>query len=249
MTRLPICRILHETGPHSGVWNMAVDEALLESAAERGVCTVRVYRWSEPTLSLGYFQSAESVRADPTLRGLPVVRRLSGGGAILHHHEVTYSCVVPAAQRLVSRPPELYALVHSAIFGVLRRRGFPVQFRGDIENSAGEPFLCFGRGDRNDLLLHGQKILGSAQRRRRGTILQHGSLILHRSAFAPQFAGLCDLHPTGNVDALSDELQHALADLFGEQILTSDLSAEEITLARLLASRSYGDSPNTQPQR
>lgn len=249
MTRFPTCRILHETEPHSGAWNMAVDEALLESAAESGLCTVRVYRWSEPTLSLGYFQSADSVRADPTLGSLPAVRRLSGGGAILHHHELTYSCVVPSAQRVVSTPPELYALVHGAIVEILRRRGFPVQFRGDIENSASEPFLCFGRGDRNDLLLHGQKILGSAQRRRRGTILQHGSLILRRSAFAPQFAGLCDLHPSGNVDELSDELHYALASLFGEQILTSDLSADELTLARHLASRSYGEPTEADSER
>ena len=82
-------RLLVDVPAHSGVWNMAMDETLLESAASEGVGTVRVYRWELPTVSLGYFQKNE---LDESLTHLPRVRRLTGGGAILHHHEISKIC-------------------------------------------------------------------------------------------------------------------------------------------------------------
>ena len=75
---------------------MAVDEALLESAVSQDICTLRWYRWKEPTISLGYFQSNETEVQNDTWKDLPRVRRLSGGGAILHHYELTYSFAIPA---------------------------------------------------------------------------------------------------------------------------------------------------------
>ncbi|HEY1784986.1 MAG TPA: lipoate--protein ligase family protein, partial [Pirellulales bacterium] len=83
------CRLLVDA-PASGAWNMAVDEALVDDAAERGTCWLRFYGWSEPTLSLGYFQGhAERLVHRPS-RHCPLVRRASGGGAILHDAEITY---------------------------------------------------------------------------------------------------------------------------------------------------------------
>ncbi len=75
--------------PAPGAWNMAVDEALLEDAALERRCWLRFYRWQEPTLSLGYFQSYADRRQHPASSGCPAVRRTSGGGAILHDAEVT----------------------------------------------------------------------------------------------------------------------------------------------------------------
>ena len=78
---------------------MAVDEVLLEAAAADGQCTLRFYRWEEPTLSLGYFQTyADRWQHEPS-RDAAVVRRTSGGGAILHDAELTYSFAVPAIIR------------------------------------------------------------------------------------------------------------------------------------------------------
>src|SRR5437764_13503633 len=78
-----------------GPTNMAADEAMLESASERGVASLRFYTWTEPTLSLGYFQSSEA-RTLPNLAPLAWVRRSTGGAGIVHHHELTYSFALPA---------------------------------------------------------------------------------------------------------------------------------------------------------
>src|SRR5947208_968494 len=78
----------------AGAWQMAADEVMLEAAVE-GVTSFRVYRWSEATLSLGYFQSAAARLADPLLASLPYVRRASGGAALVHDRELTYALALP----------------------------------------------------------------------------------------------------------------------------------------------------------
>jgi len=184
-----------EPAPQSGVRNMALDEALLEAALEQGQCAVRWYRWNSATVSLGYFQKSEAAAAIPRLNGLPVVRRLTGGGAILHHHEWTYSCAVPPDHPLAQTPLQIYERVHERIIAALAERGVSSTFRGSSLSHAEGEFLCFRRGDPRDVVLNGQKIVGSAQRRRRGAVLQHGSLLLRRSDYAPEFPGVLDLVP------------------------------------------------------
>ncbi len=88
-TKLPDADIIVDELPYSGVFNMSMDAALLQLAAERDQSVVRIYQWSEPTVSLGYFQGSGHAVESP-FPGLPVVRRLSGGGAILHDQEITY---------------------------------------------------------------------------------------------------------------------------------------------------------------
>lgn len=200
MSLLPECRLLLETEPNSGAWNMAVDEALLETAVAEERATFRWYRWSEPTLSLGYFQNLKEIEAEPRWAGLPKVRRLTGGGAILHHHEWTYSLVIPAKLAIVRRPEDLYDVVHEAIVDCLRRCGYPATIRGKTRSHSPEPFLCFSRSDSHDVVLAGHKILGSAQRRRKGAILQHGSLLVRSSPTTPEHLGLTDLVPSGSLD-------------------------------------------------
>ncbi|HUG91443.1 MAG TPA: hypothetical protein VML55_11445 [Planctomycetaceae bacterium] len=185
-------RILIDPQPSTGAWNMAVDEVLLEAAIERNAMSVRWYGWREATVSLGYFQQ-EAANRSPGLAALPVVRRLTGGGAILHHRELTYSCALPAGHALARDPLRLYDAVHRAIIAVLAVQGVRADLRGAAAVGGHEPFLCFGRGDPRDVLVGGYKVLGSAQRRRRGAVLQHGSLLLEASQFAPIFPGLNDL--------------------------------------------------------
>lgn len=168
---------------------MAIDESLLLAAVE-GACAVRFYEWDAATVSLGHFQSAEDV--PPPLRELPVVKRLSGGGAILHHHELTYSCALTAAHPLAREPGLLYEQVHQAIIGVLWRFGIDGELRGAAA-FADKPFLCFARGDARDVVIGPHKIIGSAQRRRQGAVLQHGSILLERSPHAPDFPGIREL--------------------------------------------------------
>ncbi len=99
------CRlIVHPPSP--GAWNMAVDEALLMDAVENGVATLRFYQWSEPTLSLGYFQRYSDREQHAASRKCAVVRRQSGGGAILHDRELTYSLMLPAGSPLTRHAPD-----------------------------------------------------------------------------------------------------------------------------------------------
>jgi lipoate-protein ligase A len=193
---------------------MAVDETLLDSAAA-GLCTVRWYRWEQATLSLGYFQAPETALEDSRLRNLPTVRRLSGGGAIVHHHELTYSCAVPAEHPLAANPRRLYSAVHERIIGVLGEFGFAAALRGTSTSSRNAEYLCFGRMDDFDVVMGNHKVLGSAQRRRKGAVLQHGSLVLERSEWAPRFPGVfeCGGHSV-SLPNLLQRLAVAVAGLF-----------------------------------
>jgi hypothetical protein len=138
----------------------------------------------------------------------PVVRRPSGGGAILHDRELTYSVALPATHALARNPDALYCVVHHAIVDILRpllneaaaRWSLKIRDRGEFRPPSEEPFLCFQRTARGDGVLTDTrqpgtnvKILGSAQRRLRGAILQHGSLLLETSPAAPELPGLSNL--------------------------------------------------------
>lgn len=221
MSPLP-CRLIFEA-PAAGTWNMAVDEALLAAAADEGNATLRFYTWSEPTLSLGYFQPHAERTAHAASGSCPVVRRPSGGGAIVHDRELTYALSLPAGHPLAQSAQRLYTAVHTAVIETLEHwlapgSGEPSARRlvmvcnreqqgqrhgGDAAaQTSGEPFLCFERRANGDVILtgpdcdhdsRGHKILGSAQRRRQGALLQHGSLLLATSRAAPQLPGLSDL--------------------------------------------------------
>lgn len=181
--------------PRPGAWNMAFDEALLDAAAQRGEILLRIYRWAEPTLSLGHFQKTPPADLPDSLAVLPRVRRLSGGGAILHHHEWTYGLTVPKSHPLAVRPETLYEAVHGWLIAALALCGVESRMRGLTAVGTDADFLCFRRGDPRDVVVAGRKVIGSAQRRRRGAVLQHGSVLLTRSAFAPDLLGLRDLVP------------------------------------------------------
>lgn len=233
----PGCRLIVDP-PASGAWNMAVDEVLLE-AALLGTCSVRCYQWSEATLSLGYFQPAAEAQS-PQWVETPAVRRLSGGGAILHDRELTYSFGLPATHPLARNPRDLYEIVHQQVIELLAEHGAAVAPRGVTKSELKSEFLCFARGDDFDLVHSGFKVLGSAQRRRQGTVLQHGSLVLHRSPQALMFPGLCDL---AQITLGADSLAMALAVRIGRSLLGpiehGALTAEERMRAEMLVRERY----------
>ncbi len=183
------CRLLVDP-PSGGAWQMAVDEALLESAASQGTTTLRFYQWAEPTLSLGYFQRYEERQSHRASRDCAVVRRQTGGGAILHDLELTYSLALPVAHPLASDATRLYRSAHDALLAALARFEVEATLCGGAKAAEPEPFLCFQRRSTGDVLMGESKICGSAQRRRRGAILQHGSLLLERSEAAPELPGI-----------------------------------------------------------
>lgn len=188
------CRLILDDAA-AGAWNMAVDEVLWDWAAQENGCVWRFYRWQEPTLSLGYFQQWDDRRQHPASRNCPVVRRPSGGGAILHDRELTYSFALPATHAWARRHALLYTAVHRTLIETLADWGVQASLCGAEGNPGREghspqPFLCFQRRACGDVLVGGTKVAGSAQRRSRGAILQHGSVLLARSPAAPELAGL-----------------------------------------------------------
>lgn len=244
MTRLPKLRLMIEPAPQSGAWNMAVDEVLLQSAIDDGLATLRWYTWREPTVSLGYFQRDDELLSDPRLVRLPRVRRLSGGGTLVHDRELTYSLALPASQRLFERPTELYRLVHLAFVDAFQNRGVALNLRGTTVKQSTEPVLCFSREDEHDLVLGRHKVLGSAQRRRRGAVLQHGGLLLGASMVTPELPGISDLIPAADLTNVAADVEAILTEQFADHVLVDGLTAREIEQAGNLAAVGGRDETN-----
>jgi lipoate-protein ligase A len=182
-------RLIHDAAAN-GVENMARDEALLHTVGDGAAPpTLRFYEWSPPTVSLGYFQPFAHFEALPPPAGeLAVVRRQTGGGAILHDQELTYSLTFPIDHPLVSRGTrKLYEIVHQSLISLIQTANPPSEsdslvFSGQTDDSgaAKGPFFCFERRHRLDVLIGGDKLAGSAQRRSRKAVLQHGSIVVAR---------------------------------------------------------------------
>ena len=191
------CLLLNDP-PGPGPWNMAVDEALLQWSAASERCVCRFYAWAEPTLSLGYFQNYDQRDQHTASRQCTAVRRLTGGGAILHDKELTYSLVVPRSHPWAARRDQLYRDVHGALVAAWAGQGIDAAVIDATGAGQGRaPFLCFQRRSPGDVVLGPHKIAGSAQRRRSGAVLQHGSVLLRRSPAAPELPGLDDLAGQG----------------------------------------------------
>ncbi len=194
----PTLRVVHDP-PQAGAVNMATDEALLGRVG-RGDSppTLRLYQWTPPTISLGYFQKYTDYELLPPPAGeLAVVRRQTGGGAILHDRELTYSLALPLGHFLLDGGPnELYAQAHDVVIACLARMGIEA-WRGcetDASTAARGPFFCFARRHCYDVLIGDDKVAGSAQRRTRDALLQHGSIVCQRQ-FEQQPAATTEFEP------------------------------------------------------
>jgi lipoate-protein ligase A len=228
---------------------MALDEALLESAEQEGAAWLRFYSWKEPTLSLGYFQRHTARQLHPASANCCLIRRTSGGGAILHDRELTYSIALPHAHPLARRPEQLYQAAHNSLIETLADLGTIATLHdcahsGTSPNKTptAEPFLCFQRRVPGDVLIGQHKIAGSAQRRHRGAVLQHGSVLLARSPFAPELPGIADL--TGvplEANRLSDLWRPRLSYHLGVQIQDSAPSKDMLSKAADICRQKFAD--------
>jgi lipoate-protein ligase A len=240
---LNACRLIIDP-PAEGAWNMALDEALLESAQNDGVATLRFYSWHEPTLSLGYFQPHADRRLHSASSGCVLVRRASGGGAILHDRELTYSIALPQNHPLAIRAEMLYRAVHESLVETLAELGLSATLHERSDKPHGppaeKPFLCFQRREPGDVLIGPHKIAGSAQRRQRGAVLQHGSVLLARSRFAPELPGIADLISVGvEIDQLRKLWRPRLAMRLETNCHQSSLPDSLLTAAREIAQRKF----------
>lgn len=236
------CRLIVDEAC-DGAWNMAVDEVLLGTSAERGEPCLRFYRWATPTVSLGYFQPLAQKQAHTTAANCLVVRRPTGGGAIVHDAELTYSFCVPRGHALAADAMTLYRAIHGSLIAALDDLSVQAEL-SEADSGVSpedEPFLCFQRRAKGDVLVRGTKIGGSAQRRPDAAILQHGSVLLHASPAAPELPGIAEL--TGRAidpQELIDAWTPRIAERLGVSFQAEAYNKAEIDAANQLVESRYG---------
>lgn len=238
---MPDCRLLLDS-PADGAWNMAVDEVLLMHAAREGGWSLRFYAWSEATVSLGYFQPINDRQCHAASKHCPVVRRPSGGGAIVHDRELTYSLAAPIG-RAADAGRRLYRLLHAALAQMLYDLGIEARLcpaASSLDGPRG-PFLCFQRRADGDVLLGNAKLIGSAQRRFQNAVLQHGSLLLDASPAAPELPGVESL---SGVRLTDDQWRARVGDAIAAALelrpTISLLTDDEHNQAQALSREKYG---------
>jgi lipoyl(octanoyl) transferase len=169
--------VYHDLASRSAAMNMAIDEALLESAA---VPSIRFYRWESPALSFGYFGRFADVADKASERDL--VRRWTGGGIVFHGEDLTYSVVIPANDPVFAESSmSIYENVHRALGKALLEAGQRATVAGVDDpgfhvNATGYNGLCFANPVRADVMIGSRKVAGAAQRRTRAGLLQQGSV-------------------------------------------------------------------------
>jgi len=172
---------LLKTGLADGATNMAIDEAILWAVAEgESRPTLRFYGWQPPCLSIGYSRSMEGeVDVDRCREsGIGLVRRPTGGRAILHANELTYSVVAPQAEpRVAGGVIESYRRLSAGLVAGLRALGLAVA-QAETANDKGKSAACFDAPSSYEITMGGKKLVGSAQVRKKRVVLQHGSLPL-----------------------------------------------------------------------
>lgn len=257
--------------PAPGAWNMAVDEAIARAhAAGQTPPTLRFYAWAPAALSLGYFQrAAEEVdRAALARAGVDLVRRPTGGRAILHDREVTYSVVI-SSHLLPGDVISTYRTIAGGLLAGLRRLGAPVELSGgpsgggpvDRPAAGGESAACFDAPSWYELVCGGRKLVGSAQTRSHGVILQHGAIPVRLDADAlfallrvppearPRLAAALaakatDLARVLGREPAAAEVQAALTagfeEALGVEFSPGRLTREEVDLAEKLRRSKYG---------
>jgi lipoate-protein ligase A len=191
--------VYHDIASRSAALNMAIDEALLETAK---VPTIRFYKWDHPALSFGYFGKFADVANHSSERDL--VRRWTGGGIVFHGDDLTYSIVIPAsASAFAESSRSIYDEIHNALRAALIVTGHDVELAEGRDAALRRPRTaqravptndCFANPVRADVLSNGRKIAGAAQRRTRRGLLQQGSIqdVDLPNEFEDQFANeLC----------------------------------------------------------
>ncbi len=167
-------------GPKSGYENMAIDEAILIGLNRKvSMPTLRVYEWNSPTLSLGCFQKADTIIKKCSTAGIPFVRRITGGRAVLHADEITYSIVCDENEPLFREGISgAYRIITRCLLTAFREIGVPA----DMHSYRGKDFRCkktscFHSPSRYEIIINNRKLVGSSQRRFKSAFLQHGSIL------------------------------------------------------------------------
>ncbi len=237
---------------------MAIDQAVVESVDRTAKPTLRFYSWNQPALSLGYFQHLADRDQHGASTKIDCVRRSTGGGAIIHHHELTYSLSVPNPSSAAGPRIDLYQRTHQCLVDAIGEFGIrlapfrslpPVSGTPIPSERNPDPFLCFQRRTDEDLIIGGYKVVGSAQRKSRSSVLQHGSVLLQASEFAPELPGINDLSPA-KIDAgeLAERVAKRLAVELDLDWVADELNEAEQTRSHEIVRERFGN-PRWQTRR
>lgn len=210
---------LLDTGALPARLNMGIDLALLELHAQGlSPATLRFYQWSPPAISLGYFQRRHGINLAACRKmGLDIVRRATGGHAVLHGNDLTYSVIAGALDRVPRKLVAAYELLSGGLQAGFRLMDIETE-RGNENLPATHTDACFMRFALGDLLHKGKKFVGSAQAWKGSSLMQHGSIILE-----PQVESWVSLLAGKNSDVA--ELRH--------QLISRTSSLAEITGSRV----------------
>jgi len=249
---------LIDSGPCSASYNMALDEAVataVRQAAQRP--TLRLYGWDKASVSLGCFQDISGIDLSYcNKRGISIVRRPTGGRAVLHDRELTYSFSIRT-----DRPPfskgllDSYRRIGSALLLALSRSGISSEARKERERGrvlAGSP-LCFRSSSLGEILADRRKVAGSAQKRWSDGLLQQGSIpyshnleemsrvfgVEETAAMGAQVAGIMEMAPGLNEEEFKGILREAFEETFGIRFVQSRPSPAEVSLSRVLEREKY----------
>jgi lipoate-protein ligase A len=214
-----------ETGSNPGAWNMALDETLLTNLVDHDTPILRLYGWQPPCVSIGYFQSMEEEVdvLNCSNMGVDMVRRITGGGAVLHEFELTYTFIT---KNYPANILESYELICEPVVLCLNRLG---------HNAKYVPL--------NDIVMDNMKVSGNAQTRKINTLLQHGTILLDvdvekmfsmlkvpSEKIKDKMIDDVKARVTGinrSFEDVASNLKESFAEIFGSQIITDTLSSKE----------------------
>jgi lipoate-protein ligase A len=252
-----------DTGPCSASYNMALDEAIAIAVRQDSEPpTLRVYGWIVPSVSIGCFQPAVDVDVEYCLKNhIPIVRRPTGGRAILHGNEITYSFSVKTTSGLFSRGLlDSYKKISAAIGLALATVGLSPELKLMRETRRSLPAsdrsrnpLCFRSISFGEVAINGKKVVGSAQKRWSDSLLQQGSIpflvdkdeitrIFRLNTFQEikeSMIGLKEIDPELPYERFKGAVRSSFEETFDARFVPSSLSSEEISLASELETKKY----------
>lgn len=269
-------RLIIEDESRSGAANMAVDQAIaLACAAGESLPTLRFYRWQPPAISLGRHQPlADLDQAAAVARGYEIVRRSTGGRAILHTDELTYSVAAPADEpHIKGGVMDAYLRLSNALVAGLHNLGIRVdKAPGDVRTRADVSAACFEVPSAYEITAGGRKLMGSAQSRRAKYMLQHGSLPLagdiarlidvlalpaeeatilreqlrERACTLAQALGVAEDAPVVQFDHVAQAIAQGFRDALGLTLKPGQLTPDEVRTSARLIREQYANPEWTQ---
>lgn len=257
---IDIWRVI-DSGPCRSSYNMALDEAIA-MAVKKGNSppTLRIYEWDIPSVSIGYFQRMSDIDIEYCKeRGIPIVRRPTGGRAILHSHEITYSFSIKTEDGVFSKGLlDSYKKISKALGLALSKIGLTPELKLVRETRySSETFhqrnpLCFQSTSYGEITVNNRKVLGSAQKRWADGLLQQGSIpyIIDKGEIAKVFRlespeigekiiGLKEILLLLNLEELKNAIRVSFEETFCIKLISSPLSQEEVSLAGELEIKKY----------